>query len=68
MTRNIVCEDELEEAMFASCRIVQQLLISFLATGDPSELDMLIYQVTNLHYLMRASSTYVLMKSSRKLE
>jgi len=56
MARNIVCEDELEEAMFASCRIVQQLLTSFLATGDPSELDMLIYQVTKLYYLMRASS------------
>ena len=49
-------ESELEEAMFTSCRVVQQLLISFLTTADPSELDMLIYQVTKLFHLMRAST------------
>ena len=57
MLRNIAhSESELEEAMFASCRVVQQLLASFLNTADPSELDMLIYQVTKLFRLMRASS------------
>ena len=49
-------ENELEEAMFTSCRVVQQLLTSFLTTADPSELDMLIYQVTKLFHLMRAST------------
>ena len=52
-----VQESELEEALFTSCRIVQQLLTSFLTTADPSELDMLIYQVTKLFQLLRASST-----------
>ena len=52
-----VQESELDEAVFTSCRIVQQLLVSFLTTGDPSELDVLIYQVTKLYHLLRASST-----------
>ena len=57
MLRNVAQMDgELEEAMFAYCRIVQQLVTSFLTTADPSELDMLIYQVTKLFHLMRASS------------
>ena len=57
MLRNVAhSERELEEAMFSSCRVVQQLLTSFLNTTDPSELDMLIYQVTKLFPLMRASS------------
>ena len=51
-----VQESELDEAVFTSCRIVQQLLVSFLATGDPSKLDILIYQVTKLFHLLRASS------------
>ena len=57
MLRNVAQMDsELEEAMFAYCRVVQQLATSFLTTADPSELDMLIYQVTKLFHLMRASS------------
>lgn len=59
-----VRESELDEAVFTSCRIVQQLLVSFLATGDPSELDVLIYEVTKLYYFLRASS----MCSSETLE
>ena len=56
MSRNAAQESELEEVMYASCRMVQRLLTSFLRTLDPSELDMLIYQVSKLFHLMRASS------------
>ena len=57
MLKNVAhSESELEEAMFGSCRVVQQLLTSFLNTVDPSELEMLIYQVTKLFRLIRASS------------
>ena len=47
MLRNIAQMDsELEEATFASCQVLQQLLTSFLTitAAEPSELDMIHYQ------------------------
>ena len=64
MSGSVVQESELDEAVFTLCRTVQQLVVSFLTTGNPSELDVLIYQVTKLYQLLRAST----MCSSETLE
>ena len=46
---------EFNEALYSLCRIVQRLFGSYYATRDPSELDVLIYQVSKLFRMMRAS-------------
>ena len=46
---------EFEAMLFSLGRIVQRLFDSYRSTNDPSELDVLIYQVTKLFRMMRAS-------------
>ena len=46
---------EFEATLFSLGRIVQRLFDSYRSTNDPSELDVLIYQVTKLFRMMRAS-------------
>ncbi len=46
---------EFDATLFSLGRLIRRLFDSYCSTNDPSELDVLIYQVTTLFRMIRAS-------------